>query len=40
MQIPAAKWSKEWACGRSLAGIADSNLAGDMNVFFILCIVR
>jgi hypothetical protein len=24
--------SKAWVCGRSLAGIADSNPAGDMDV--------
>jgi len=42
MPIPAAKRSKVWVCGHSLAGIAGSNPAGDMNVclFFMLCVVR
>jgi len=30
--IPVAAWSKVWVCGRSLAGIAGSNLAGGMVV--------
>jgi hypothetical protein len=34
--------SKEWVCGRSLAGISDSNPAGDMDVclLWVLCFVR
>ena len=28
-----------WVCGRSLAGIAVSNPAGDMNVYLFLCCV-
>jgi hypothetical protein len=27
--------SKAWVCGRSLAGIASSNPAGGMDVFFV-----
>ena len=30
--IPVAARSKEWACGRSLAGIAGSIPAGGMDV--------
>ena len=30
--IPVAVRSKEWGCGRSLAGIADSNPAGGIDV--------
>ena len=30
--IPVAERSKAWVCGRSLAGIAGSNPAGDMDV--------
>jgi hypothetical protein len=29
---PMAVRSKEWVCGRSIAGIAGSNPTGDMNV--------
>jgi hypothetical protein len=29
--------SKAWSCGRSLAGITDSNPAGDMDVCCVLC---
>jgi len=29
--IPVAARSKAWVCGRSLAGIVDSNLDGGMN---------
>jgi hypothetical protein len=28
--------SKAWVCGRSFIGIADSNPAGDVDVFFSL----
>jgi hypothetical protein len=40
--IPVAARSKAWVCGRSLAGIAGSNLAGSMDVFLllVLCVVR
>jgi hypothetical protein len=30
--IPVAGQSKAWVCGRSLAGIADSNPAAGMDV--------
>ena len=30
--IPVAARCKKWVCGRSLAGIAGSNLAGVMDV--------
>ena len=30
--IPVTAQSKEWVCGRSLAGIAGSNPAGSMDV--------
>jgi len=30
--IPVAMWSKEWVCGPSLAEIAGSNPARDMDV--------
>jgi hypothetical protein len=38
--IPVAARSKAWVCGRSLAGIADSNPAGDMDVclLWVLCV--
>jgi len=39
MPIPAAKRSKVWVCGRSLAGTAGSNPARDMNVCLFLCCV-
>ena len=32
MPIPAAARSKAWVCGRSLAGIVGSSLAGGMDV--------
>jgi len=32
--IVVAAHSKSWVCGRSLAGIAGSNSAGDINVCF------
>jgi len=40
--IPVAALSKTWACGRSLAGIAGSILAGGMDVcvLWMLCAVR
>jgi hypothetical protein len=35
--IPEAAQSKAWVCGRSLAGIAGSNPAGDMvSVLYLL----
>jgi hypothetical protein len=34
-----AQVSKAWVCGRSLAGIAGSNLAGGMDVFLLLSVV-
>ena len=42
MPIPVAVPSKKWVCGRSLAGIAGSNPAGDMNIriLCVLCDVR
>jgi hypothetical protein len=33
--IPVAARSKAWVCGRSLAGIAGSNPAGDKEVFVL-----
>jgi hypothetical protein len=33
-----ASWSKAWVCGRSLAGIAGSNLTGDMDVCLLVSI--
>jgi hypothetical protein len=30
--IPVAERSKAWVCGRWLAGVADSNPVGDMDV--------
>jgi hypothetical protein len=40
--IPVAARFKACVCGRSLAGIAGSNAAGDMDVFLLcfLCVVR
>jgi hypothetical protein len=35
--IPVAERSKAWACGCSLAGIADSNPAEDINVGVVSC---
>jgi hypothetical protein len=32
MPIPITERSKAWVCGRSLAGVAGSNSAGDMDV--------
>jgi hypothetical protein len=34
--------SKVWVCGRSLAGIVGSNLAGGMDVclLLVMCVVR
>jgi len=32
LPIPVAARSKAWVCGRSLAGTAHSNTAGDMDV--------
>jgi hypothetical protein len=39
---PVAARSKAWVCGRSLAGIADSNPARGMDVCLlcVLCVVR
>ena len=40
--IPVAAQSKEWACGRTLAGIAGSNPTGGMDAcpFWVFCVVR
>jgi hypothetical protein len=40
--MPVAKRSNLWICGCSLAGIAGSNAAGDMDacVLWVLCVVR
>ena len=40
--IPVAVRSKTSVCGRSLVGIAGSNLAGDMDVslLWVLCVVK
>ena len=35
LPIPLAARSEAWVCGRSLAGIAVSNPAGGMDVFFV-----
>jgi hypothetical protein len=42
LPILVAALSKAWMCGRSLAGIAGSHLAGGMNVclLWMLCVVR
>jgi hypothetical protein len=37
--IPVAARSKAWVCGRSLAGIAGSNLAGGMDVCRDYCVL-
>jgi len=39
--IPDAAWSKVWACGRSLAGIAGYNPAGgiDICLFCVFCVL-
>jgi len=40
--IQLVAWSKAWVCSRSLAGIAGSNPAGDMDVYllWVLCVVK
>jgi len=39
--IPEAARSKAWVYSRSLAGIADSNPAGDMDICLLrFCVVR
>ena len=40
--IPVAARFRPWVCGRSLAGIVGSNLAGGMDVcpLWVLCVVR
>ena len=35
MLVPEAARSKAWVCGRSLAGIVGSNLAGDKDVCLV-----
>jgi hypothetical protein len=35
MPIALAERSKAWVCGRSLAGIAVSNLAEGMDIYFL-----
>ena len=42
MPIPVAAPCKAWVCGRSLAGIAGSNLASSMDVYLmkVLFVVR
>ena len=35
MPIPVAARSTAWICGRSLAGIVGSNLAGGMDMFLV-----
>jgi len=37
--IPVATWSKAWVCGRSLAGIVDSNPAGGVDVCRECCVL-
>ena len=37
--VPVAARSKEWVCGRSLAGIAGSNPAGGIFVCFLVTVV-
>jgi hypothetical protein len=37
--IPVAAQFKAWVCSRLLAGIADSNPAGDMDVCTLLSVV-
>ena len=39
LPIPVAELSKAKVCGRSLAGVAGLNPAGDMDVC-VLCVVR
>jgi hypothetical protein len=38
MSIPVVLGSKAWVCGRSLAGIAGSNAAGDMDVCLVIIV--
>ena len=42
MAIPVSARSKAWVCGRSLAAIAGSNPAGNMDVWVlgVFCIIR
>jgi len=42
LSISVAARSKEWVCGRSLAGISGSNPVGGMEVclLWVLCVVR
>ena len=37
--ILVGEWSKARVCGRSLAGVADSNPVGNMDVC-VLCVVQ
>jgi hypothetical protein len=37
--IPLAALAKVWVCGRSLAGVAGSNLAGGMGVSSECCVL-
>ena len=37
--IPVTAWSKAWACGRLLAGIAGSYSAGGKDVC-VVCVVQ
>jgi hypothetical protein len=37
--IPVSVWSKVWVCGRSFAGIADSNPAGDIGRLSLVSVV-
>ena len=41
LSIPETARFKAWVCGRSLAGIADSDSAGEMAVclLYVLCVV-
>jgi hypothetical protein len=39
LPIPVAARSKAWVCGRSLAGIVDSNPAGGMDVSCEVCVL-
>jgi hypothetical protein len=39
VQNPVAVPSKAWVCGRSIVGIADSNLAGVMDVLSLVSVV-
>jgi len=42
VMIPLAERSMTWVYGRSLAGIAGSNPAGDIDgcLLWVLCVVR